>query len=149
MKTRLSSLARLWRNQRGVAAIEFCLTLPVLLALTVGAFDVSRLIAARIDYQQALTEVAGLAIAQPPQGSLTDIINATVAAANVPSSAVTVTRRVECNGILVTTSTCADPTQEQAIFVSIQVAATYVPTFTHFGLDANVPMRITRTVRVG
>lgn len=142
-------LRRLKASERGVAAIEFCLTLPVLLALTFGAYDVSRMVAKRIDYQQALTEAAGLAIAFPPQGSVDYLVNAAAAAASVPATSVVVTRRVECNGTLVTTATCGDPTQEQAIYVSFRISATYVPSFSHFSVDASVPMTVTRTVRVG
>lgn len=140
---------RIARAQEGVAAIEFCLTLPILLMMTVGAYDISQMIATRMDYQQALTEVAGLAIAQPPQGeSYGYLKNAAATAAKVDAEKITITSDYRCNNASVTGSTCPNATDERALYVSITVTGNYTPKWQHFGIDASVPMTITRTVRV-
>lgn len=150
MIRRLASLRSIACREEGVAAIEFCLTLPLLLALTLGVYDVSRLIAARLDYQQAVTEAAGLAIAQPPQNDLSYLVNAVAAAAKVPTSKVSVSRQLRCNGVAMPTTaqTCASTSDERAWFVSISVEGRYVPFSTHFALDHVIDMRVARTVRV-
>jgi len=150
MMSPISWGSRLWRHERGVAAIEFCLTLPVLLMLTVGAYDVSQLISARIALQQALTEVEGLAIAQPPQGDdFSYLTDALAAAGGVPAANVSVRREISCNGTVVTSIVCPSVTDHRAIFVVLTLERTYIPTSTHFGVARPVPMRITRTIRVG
>ena len=138
------------RRQDGVAAIEFCLTLPIVLALTFGVYDVSRMISARIDFQQAVTEGAGLAIAQPPQITTAPIASAVASAAKVPTSQVSVTVELRCNDVTMPagTPTCASPADERARFVNISVRGDFVPTWTHFALDRNIDMRVARTVRV-
>lgn len=137
-------------RQDGVAAIEFCLTLPLMLALTFGVYDVSRMISARIDFQQAVSEGAGLAIAQPPQITTVPIRAAVASAAKVPASQVSVTVELRCNDVAMPadTLTCADPDDERARFVSISVRGSFVPTWTHFALDRTINMRVARTVRV-
>lgn len=137
-------------RQDGVAAIEFCLTLPIMLALTFGVYDVSRMISARLDFQQAVTEGAGLAIAQPPQITTAPIAAAVASAAKVPLSQVAVSVRLRCNDVemAVGTLTCASPDDERARFVNISVRGSFVPTWTHFALDRTINMRVARTVRV-
>ena len=146
-RTFIGSLAS---HQDGVAAIEFCLTLPIVLALTFGVYDVSRMISARIDYQQAVSEGAGLAIAQPPQITTAPIVAAVASAAKVPTSQVSVGVELRCNDVTMPagTTACASADDERARFVNISVRADFVPTWTHFALDRTINMRVTRTVRV-
>ena len=147
LRTFIGSLAA---RQDGVAAIEFCLTLPIVLALTFGVYDVSRMISARIDFQQAVSEGAGLAIAQPPQINVAPIVAAVAAAAKVPSSQVAVGVELRCNDVAMPAGTqaCANVADERARFVSISVSGSYVPTWTHFALDRTIEMQVNRTVRV-
>ena len=146
----LACLARdLRRCRDGVAAIEFCLTLPILRLLTFGAFDVSRMIAARIDYQQAVTETAGLAIAQPPRSNNFDyLISAATAAAHVPAGSVAIARELRCSGAVTSAVTCPSVSDERAWYVSITISANYVPFWSHFAIRRTVPLRVSRTVRV-
>src|SRR3546814_10220471 len=62
----IRSLSGTLPDRRGVAAIELAFTLPVLTFLSLGAFDVARMLSAQIDYPQAAAEVASLALARPP-----------------------------------------------------------------------------------
>ena len=149
--SRLRSLvSSLGARQDGVAAIEFCLTLPIMLALTFGVYDVSRMIAARIDFQQAVTEGAGLAIAQPPQINTGSIVTAVAAAAKVPANQVTVSVQLRCNDVVkpAGTQACASPNEERARYVNISVRGSFVPTWTHFAVNRTVNMRVTRSIRV-
>ena len=140
---------RLRRSGDGVAAIEFCLTLPILLMLTFGAYDVSRMIAARIDYQQAVTETAGLAIAQPPRSNdFGYLIAAAADAADVAPGNVAITRELRCNRVVTSAVTCPSVSDERAWYVSITINANYVPFWTHFAIRRTVPLRVSRTVRV-
>ncbi len=144
----LGSLFGIWRREDGVAAIEFCLTMPVLLLFTLGVYDVSQLVAKRLDYQQAVAEVTGLVIAQPPRSDFSQYIDVAAAAAAVPRSAVSITREVRCNNVVITGIMCPSSAEERAIYITIAVSGSYVPAWTHFGIDGALPIRISRTVRV-
>lgn len=142
-------LRGLRRCDRGVAALEFCLTLPILMALTFGAYDVSRLVEQRIDYQQALAEAGGLAIAQPALSINYDYMKSVIAeAADVPTTAVSVTRELQCDGVVVTTLICPESGDQRAIFVTMSVSGIFEPSWRHFSVDRDVPVRVTRVIRV-
>lgn len=150
MTTLVRLLADIRRHEAGVAAIEFCLTLPVLLALTLGVYDVSQLVARRLDFQQALTEAAGLAIAQPAQAINHEYLKSVVAtAAKVPASAVTVASELRCDDVVTTTMICPQNGDERALYVRMSINASYVPTWSHFSIDRPIAMAITRVVRIG
>lgn len=149
MNALLQFCQRLRACDRGVAALEFCLTLPILLALTLGAYDVSRLVSTRLDQQQALTEAAGLAIAQPALTIDYAYMRSVIAnAADVPASAVSVAREVKCDGVVITGLTCPQNGDERAIYVTMTVNSTYEPSWRHFSIDRDVPMSVTRVVRI-
>lgn len=142
-------LSRLGRSERGVAALEFCIVLPVLLLLLLGTYDVSRLIARRVDLQQAVTETAGLAIARPPRDgeSLDYLRDAAAEAAGVPPGNVTLGRQVRCNNVVADTPAC--PSQgDFALYVSISISSVYTPSWRHFSVQGNVPMNVSRTMRI-
>lgn len=137
--------ARVRMDERGTAAIELAFTLPILLLLSVGAFDVSMLIAKQIDYQQAAAEVASLALARPPQADTAYLKTAVATAAGLDESKVTITTSLKCNGVA-SNSSCTVG-QEQARFVTLTMQGQYVPVWTHFGIDHTIDMTVTRTIR--
>ena len=149
MRTLFTMLGRLKRDSRGLAAMELGLALPVLTALGVGAIVGTRMVAQRIDYQQAAAEVASLALARAPAstGDTAYLKSAVVAASGLSGDKVTVSMTLTCDGTLSASSTCAS-SQEQARFVSLRLAGSYTPLWTAFGVGGPVPMVVTRTVRI-
>src|SRR3546814_14763109 len=67
--------------------------------LSIGAFDVSRMIATQIDYQQAAAEVASLAIARPPQSDTAYLKTAAASASGLDEEDITVTTKITCDGV--------------------------------------------------
>lgn len=138
-------LRALIADRRGTAAVELAMTLPILTLLSIGAFDISRMIATRIDYQQAAAEVASLAVARPPQGDTTYLKNAAASASGLDASKITVTTKLECNGTT-SNSECSSG-QEQARFVTMTFNGQYTPVWTHFGVENTVNMTVSKTIR--
>src|SRR3546814_20687167 len=85
-------------DRRGVAAIELAFTLPVLTFLSLGAFDVARMLSAQIDYQQAAAEVASLALARPPQSDTAYLTQAALSASGLTEAKVAVDTSRTCTG---------------------------------------------------
>mgnify|MGYP003582361488 FL=1 len=133
-------------NARGVAVIELAMTLPLLAMLSIGAFDVSRMIAKRLDYQQAAAEVATLAIAKPPQTDTAYLKTAAATASGLDPSQITVTLSMTCNGAASTNAACGAG-EEQARYVTLTLNGQYVPVWTHFGVSQTVNMTVTRKMR--
>lgn len=116
-------LKHILRDNRGTGAMELALILPVLMLLTVGMVDISRVVAARIDAEQAAQRGTDFALAvRPTSANGTYIRNEAATAAGVPTSDVTVEIFLECNGTKQSsfTSICSH-TQDQARFVSVAV----------------------------
>lgn len=143
---RLKRLAARLRDDSGVAVIELGIALPVLSLLAIGTFDVSRMVAQRIDYQQALAEVATLALARPPQSDTAYLRSAVATAAEVDASQVNVATSLYCDGVL--SDVVCTTGQEQARYVSLTVNGGYTPLWTSFGVGGRVPMTVTRTLRI-
>lgn len=144
-----SLLYRLRRDERGLAAVEMGLVAPVLLFLTAGVADVSQMVARTIDLQQAAVQTAALAMAQPQPNDYSALRTIAAQAAGLPAAQVAVNAGLSCDGVVQAQADGACPTgQQQARYVNITFNASYVPTWRHFGIAANVPITVSRQVRV-
>jgi Flp pilus assembly protein TadG len=141
----LPRLRALLADREGLAAIELAFTLPVLTFLSLGAFDVSRMLSTQLDYQQAAAEVASLALARPPQSDTTYLKDAAMTASGLASDKVTVATSLTCNGTA-SNSSCTTG-QEQARYVTVTLNGQYVPLWTHFGVNNTINLTISRKVR--
>lgn len=94
-------IQRLFRDQSGVGFVELALAAPLLALMFLGMIDMSRVIATRVDLEQAAQRTTDLALGKrPPNGSTTYLVNEAVAASGVPASDVTVTLTCECDGVV-------------------------------------------------
>lgn len=121
----------LWRDEVGTGALELALVLPILMMLMVGMIDMSRVIATRIDMEQAAIRATDYALAIRPTSSNSSYIRDEAAsAAGVPTSDVTVDIFLECDHVRQSSfnSTCSS-TQDQARLVSVQIRRAVDPVF--------------------
>lgn len=151
MSRNLPFVRRFGPDQRGLALVEFALSLPVLTALSIGTYDASRLVIQRLDLQQASTETASLIIANPPASSSdTDYIKTAAASASgLPTSKISVGVTLQCNGTAAASGTTKCATgQEQAQYVTLVMTGTYTPKWTAFGIGRTVSLPVTRVIRI-
>ena len=132
-------LAGLLRDERGSSLIELALVLPLLGSLVVGMVDISRGYSARLQLEQAAQRAIEKAMNSQKETSMFDtLVSESMAAANVPASAVEVRYWLECNGVSQNTSAatmaadyekkCADNIP-YARFVSVRIEKAYAPMF--------------------
>ena len=123
----------LWRERRGIAAVEFALVAPILLALMVGIIDLGFAFSAQIKVQ--LAAQAGAQYAQLYGYDSTKISNAVTAATSLSVSASPApTQSCGCiSGTSVTlsgsppcTTTCANGLTP-GTYVQVNSRATYTP----------------------
>ncbi|NCU11657.1 MAG: pilus assembly protein, partial [Sphingomonadaceae bacterium] len=62
-------LGRLHRESDGAMVIETALVAPVLVLLSLGAFQISGVIARQTELQSAASEAAAIALASPPDSA--------------------------------------------------------------------------------
>jgi Flp pilus assembly protein TadG len=121
----------IWRDQAGIAAVELAAVLPALLLLLIGMVDMSRMIALRLDVEQAAQRTTDLSLAvRPRTGDGTYLRDEAMSVAGVPATGVAVDLFFECNGARQASYTgrCA-PGQTPARFVSVTITKPFVPLF--------------------
>lgn len=130
---------RLREDQRGAAVLEVALVAPLLATMVIGIVDISNAYGRKLQLEQA----AQRAIEKIMNTSADDTVEATLQKeaadqAGVPTSNVTVTYRLECNGVQTTATDCATG-QTMAQWINVKVIDTYTPMFsTHFaGIGAD------------
>ncbi len=149
MRSTLSLFARLLRDQRGTMVIETAVVAPVLVLMSLGAFQVSTLVARQSELDSAAAEGAAIAIASPPNTSakLTTLQQVIMTSTGLAASNVVVTAAYRCNSstAYVTTSTsCTSGVISH--FVKIYLTDTYTPKWVHYGIGSAITFRVTRYV---
>lgn len=146
----LAILRRGGADQRGVAAIELALALPILVLLSLGAYDVSRMVEARIDLQQAAAQVTSLALARPVAGDDVDHLERiAMEVADLPADKVSVEPKLYCGDVARDSySGSCEPGVEQARYLEVELRSSYHPMWRHFGIGETIDMTIARKVRL-
>ena len=128
--TNRGTIARLLRDvaddNRGLSVIELALVAPVLLLLLLGMVDTARIVAARLDLEQAAQRTTDYALAKRPRNADgTYLVNEAATAARVPAANVTVDIFLKCNGNRQVSFDTICPTGEKrARYVSVSVRNT-------------------------
>ena len=143
-----SLLSSLMRDSAGTGVMELGLAMPILLMLLLGTIDASRMIAAKIDMEQAAQRTTDFALAKRPNSSNGTYLQAEAAsAAGVPTSDVTVDIFLECDGVRQTDFSVACTTgQSQARYASVTIDKPVATVFDWGALSSVVGSRLLPSV---
>ena len=142
-------LARLWRDERGAMVIETAIVAPVLVLMSLGAFQVSSVVARQSELDGAAAEGAAIAIASPPNttAKLATLHDVIVTSTGLASGNVTVTAAYRCNSAtayVTASSSCTSGVISN--YVKIYLTDTYTPRWTSYGIGSPITYRVTRYV---
>lgn len=148
-------LRRLRGDRRGVTVIEFAFAAPFLMLFILGIIDGARAISAKLTIDQAVYRALEKISVGTVQSDYTFAQTEAATAAGVPTSQVTVTSWLECDGTKQAnfTDSCSG-TQQTTRYVQIAITKTFVPSFGYgkwfLGADANgnVNMSTSAAVRI-
>lgn len=137
-------------------AIETAIVAPVLALLSVGAFQVSAMVARQNELQSAVAEAEAIALASPPdtaaeRDTIRNIVGASVGPATEhPDARVTVAEKFRCNSDVsyVATAGSCPTTAEVSSFVEITITDTYTPMWRELGIGEPFHFNVVRTVQV-
>ena len=147
----MRALATLLREQRGAAIIELAIIAPVIALMTVGVVDLSNGFGMKLRAEQAAQRSIEKVMQTTGVLTVEDTIAAeavcqfngtnsdgTCKTAPLTTSDVTVTHRLECDGVVATTPDCTS-TQKESRWVKVTVSTDYTPLFPmHFsGIASN------------
>lgn len=134
-------------DQRGTMVIETAIVAPVLVLMSLGAYDVSMLLAKQTELDAAAEQGAAIALASKPDtpAKRTTLQQILVASTGLATGDVTVTEAYRCNSstaYVASSSTCG--TGVVSNFVKISLTTTLDPTWTQFGVGSAITYRVNR-----
>ena len=152
----MARLLNLWREQRGAAIIELAFVAPVIALMTVGVVDLSNGFSSKLRLEQGAQRSIEKVMQTTGITSVEDtIINEAICQVNgtnqdgscktapITAANVTVTHRLECDGVLTAAEDCAE-TQVASKWIQVTVWDDYEPLFPvkFSGIDAGGKYRI-------
>jgi len=145
--------SRLWLDQRGTAVIETAFVLPILCMLSLGAFEVSMLVARNSELRSALAEAEAIALAHAPQdqAQLDVIEHVMEASTGLADEQVVLARRYRCGtdaALMESEGGCSDGAMVSH-YLELTLSDSYTPRWVSFGIGAPVSFTVTRTVQIG
>lgn len=145
------TLRRLARESRGTMAIETAIVAPILLVMSLGAFEGSRMVARQSELQSAAAEAAAIIMAKSPttQAQIDTIEDVIEASSGLADAKVTLGLRYRCGtdaDYVDDGTTCG--ADDVSTFIRIQMDDTYVPQFSGFGLGDSFDYHVERMVQV-
>ena len=152
MMARKTFLARLRRSTLGAMAIETALAAPVLLLMSIGAFETSRMVARQSELQSAVAEASQIVLAAMPSSddqvaTIEDVIEAS---SGLADSKVTLQRVFRCgtDAAYVSASTACANADTVTNYIRIQMTDTFTPRWTDFGVGHAIDFSVDRTVQI-
>jgi hypothetical protein len=147
-----NTVATLLRDPRGAMAVETAIVAPVLIALSVGGFQVSAMVARQSELQSAAAEAVAIVMAASPSNQTEiDQIEAVVeGSSGIPEDDVDFALKYRCGTattLITDSTTCADE-DTLATFIVISMTDRYDPPWTQFGIGGPLDYSVTRTVQV-
>lgn len=144
-------LPLLRRDERGAMMIETAIVAPVLILMSMGAFQVSQVVARQTDLQNAAAEASAIALASPPdtEAKRTVLKNIIVASTGLADNQVTVTEKFRCGSdttYVDAVSSCVST--KVSHYILIQLDDTYTPVWTQWGFSEPLQFNVDRYVMV-
>jgi len=147
---RLSALLQSFRrNERGAMIIETAIVAPVLVLMSLGAFQVSKMVARQSELESAASEAAAVALSSAPDNAAkrTTLQQVIMSSTNLSASHVAVSEVYRCNSstaYVTALTSCTSGVVSK--YVKIALTDTYTPTWTRFGVGSPLSFRVNRYV---
>ena len=148
------SLRRIAGDHAGSMAIETALVAPVLVMMSVGSFEVSRMVSRQQELQNGVEEAQAIALAANMGAETNTQQLATILkdSLSLTTSQVTVTKMYRCNHSTTVSTTvpsgCDDDSDKLSTYVKIQLHDTFTPIWSKIGVKRAVNYNVTRMVEL-
>lgn len=144
-------LDRLRSDTEGAMIIETALIAPVLVLMSLGAYQVSGMVARQSELQSAAAEASAIALAAKPDtdAKLATVKQIVMASTGLSAEKVTIEARVRCGtsiNYVTTLDSCG--TERPSRYVKIYLSDTYQPAWTQFGVGSPLNYNVTRYVMI-
>jgi Flp pilus assembly protein TadG len=148
----LGFLKNLRGDDRGAVLIETAFITPVLLIMSIGAYDISRGVARQTELQEVAAEFAAIAMARETvsDAELEQMKEIAVASAGVDEDAVEIVQNTKCgtNPTLRSATYSCLSNEERSLILTITINTVYTPTWTDFGVGGPIQLKVVRSVQI-
>lgn len=153
MRGLFSHLKPVLRCQAGSMAIETAIIAPVLVALSIGGFEIGSIVARQTELQTAAAEAAAIVRAATPATSqerlaIRDVVAASARLTTGQVSVTEIYRCADATAYVTSADSCANGVVVNK-FIRLAIADTYYPLWAEFGIGSSLTFDVTRTVQVG
>ncbi len=142
----------LLRCSRGAMAIETAVVAPVLVAMSIGTFEIGTLVSREQELQSSASEAEGIILAAAAgsgtdSGVIEDVIEESL---DLEEDQVELEQRFRCNAeteLRLDASACGTGATI-AVYVRLEVTDSYTPVWARFGVGRTIDYNIVRTIMV-
>lgn len=153
MRRLLTRLNKALRCNAGSMAIETAIIAPVLLALSIGGFEIGSIVARQTELQSAAAEAAAIVRASIPDTSekRLAIRNVVAASTDLNTWQVSVVRIYRCADETSYVASAAECDSGQVVnkFIRLTIWDYYEPIWSQFGVGNSLTFNVVRTVQIG
>jgi len=147
---RLNRLFRALANDDGgTMIIETAIVAPVLVLMSLGAFQVSKIVSRQQELETAASEAAAIALSSPPDtpAKMTTLQQVIMSSVNLDATHVTTSTVYRCNSnTTYDTAMTSCNTGVISMYAKIYITDTYTPAWTKFGVGSPLQFNVTRYV---
>ncbi len=133
-------------------AIETAIVAPVLILMSLGTFEVSKVVARQNELQSAASEgeIIAMAAAQGATTNTATIQSILETSLNLNGNQVAVLRYYRCNAntSLVTSASNCNTSDIVSSYVKLELTDTYTPIWTNFGVGGPISLNVDRMVQL-
>lgn len=151
MSRATAMFSALRRDERGAMLVETAIVAPVLVLMSLGAFQVSQVIARQTELQGAMAEASAIAMTALPTTTTqrTALKSVIVSSTELTDQQVVVTQAFRC-GSATTYVSSADQCvgTKVANYVKIELNDTYTPAWAEWGIGSPIQFNVDRYVMV-
>lgn len=147
----IAFIRRLAENKVGTAAIETAIIAPVLMTLSLGAFEISKVVARQSELQSAAEQATEISLASKPDTAeeALQIERILVASTGLSDTDIDVDLRYRCAAAAeLTTSKGTCDEDALSTFIRIAMRDSYTPVWNDYGVGNDFTFNVERTVQV-
>lgn len=147
----IARLRQFAQDIAGTTAIETAIVAPILMTLSLGAFEISSVVARQSELQSAAEQVTEISLASRPDTAeeALQIERILVESTGLEDTAIDVDLRYRCaaaEDLTTSPGTCDE--DELSTFVRIEMRDSYTPIWTEYGIGDAFAFLVERTVQV-
>ncbi len=146
----LPFLSKLAARIDGTALIETAIVAPVLIMMSVGVFEASRMVARQSELQSTAEQATEITLATVPstQSELDKVKAKLMASSGLNEARIQLVYKYRCGtGTISTTKpTCSDDSLNT--YISMAISDEYQPIWTEFGISRSFEYHVNRTVQI-